>query len=103
MVSEEPGTQHLINDPINGPDKWSRPEVPFHYEEIGIKQLGISKGRWRGLRTGLWFPDIWKRIAYYFQKEKYDPRCRNYREILLKFRERKIFLIESLKDELVLK
>lgn len=45
MVSEEPGTQHLINDPINGPDKWSRPKVPFHYEEIGIKQLGISKGR----------------------------------------------------------
>ena len=45
MVSEDTGTQQLINDPINGPDKWSGPKVPFHYEEIGIEKLGISKGR----------------------------------------------------------
>lgn len=45
MVSEETGIEKSINDPINGPDKWSGPKVPFHYEEIGMEEVGISKGR----------------------------------------------------------
>lgn len=61
MVSEDTGTQQLINDPINGPDKWSGPKVPFHYEEIGIEKLGISKGRWRG-------PKDWTAVSRYLKE-----------------------------------
>lgn len=45
MVSEETGIQQLINDPINGPYKWSGPKVPFHYEKMGMEEVEISKGR----------------------------------------------------------